>query len=134
MHVPDLNYLAIVVAGIVPMIVGALWYGPIFGKRWLQLMETTEEAIAEGFNPLKTYGVSFLFAIASAFGLAVLLDGFSGPLHGVHAALVAVIAFVIPVTHQSVAFEHRKTGLAALSVGYNLVALLGQAILLSVWK
>ena len=35
MHVPDLNYLAIVVAGIVPMIVGALWYGPIFGKRWL---------------------------------------------------------------------------------------------------
>ena len=116
------------------MIVGALWYGPIFGKRWLVLMETTEEAIAAGFNPLKTYGVSFLFAIASAFGLAVLLDGFSGPLHGVHAALVAVIAFVIPVTHQSVAFEQRKTGLAALSVGYNLLALLGQAILLSVWK
>lgn len=134
MHVPDLNYLAILVAGIVPMIVGAVWYGPLFGKRWLALMETTEEAIAEGFNPLKTYGVSFLFAIASAFGLAILLDGFSGPLHGAHAALVAVIAFVIPVSHQSVAFEQRKSGLAVLNVAYNLVALLGQAILLSVWK
>ncbi len=134
MHVPDLNYLAILVAGIVPLIVGALWYGPLFGKRWLALMETTEEAIAEGFNPMKTYGGSFLFAIASAFGLAVLLDGFSGPLHGVHAALVATIAFVIPVSHQSVAFEKRKSGLAVMNVAYNFVALLGQAILLSLWK
>ncbi len=134
MHGPDLNYLAILVAGIVPLIVGALWYGPIFGKRWLALMETTEEAIAEGFNPLKTYGGSFLFAIASAFGLAVLLDGFSGPLHGVHAALVATIAFVIPVSHQSVAFEKRKSGLAVMNVAYNFVALMGQALLLSVWK
>ena len=130
----DLNYLAILVAGIVPMIVGALWYGPLFGKRWLALMETTEEAIAENFNPLNTYGVSFLCAIASAFGLAVLLAGFSGPLHGLHAALVATVAFVIPVTHQSVAFEQRKSGLAFLNIAYNFVALLGQAILLSLWK
>ena len=130
----DLNYLAILVAGIVPMIVGALWYGPLFGKRWLALMETTEEAIAENFNPLKTYGVSFLCAIVSAFGLAVLLAGFSGPLHGLHAALVATVAFVIPVTHQSVAFEQRKSGLAFLNIAYNFVALLGQAILLSLWK
>lgn len=130
----DLDYLAIVVAGTVPLIVGALWYGPVFGKRWLQLMETTEEEIARDFNPLKTYGGSFLLAIASAFGLAVLLDGFSGPLHGLHAALVGTIAFVIPVSHQSVAFEKRRSGLAILNIAYNFVALLGQAILLSVWK
>ena len=131
---PDINYFAVLVAGVVPMIVGALWYGPLFGRRWLALMETTQEAIAEDFNPLKTYGVSFLFAIASAFGLAVLLDGFRGPVHGVHAALVATIAFVLPVTHQSVTFERRKSGLAFMNVGYNFVALLGQAIVLSVMK
>ena len=130
----DINFVAVLVAAVVPMIVGALWYGPIFGKRWLALMETTEEEIAKGFNPLKTYGVSFLFAIASAFGLAVLLDGFSGPLHGAHAALVATVAFVLPVSHQSVAFERRKSGLMVLNVAYNFVALMGQAILLSVWK
>lgn len=48
---PDLNYLAILVAAIVPLFVGALWYGPLFGKRWLALMETTEEDIAKGFIP-----------------------------------------------------------------------------------
>ena len=41
----EVNLLAVLVAGIVPMVVGALWYGPLFGKRWLQLMETTAEEI-----------------------------------------------------------------------------------------
>ena len=38
----EVNYLAVLIAGIVPMIVGAIWYGPLFGKRWLGYMETTE--------------------------------------------------------------------------------------------
>ena len=130
----DFNYLAILVAGVVPMVIGAIWYGPLFGKRWLRLMETTEEEIARDFNPLKTYGLAFLLALATAFGLAVLLDGYSGALHGFHAAMVAVIAFVLPVGYQTVAFEKRKSGLFALNLGFNLIAILGQAILLSVWK
>ena len=130
----EVNHLAIFAAGFIPMIVGALWYGPLFGKRWLKLMGTTQEEIARDFNPVKTHGVSFLLALATAFGLAVLLDGFSGVLHGVHAALVAVIAFVLPVGYQTVAFEKRKAGLFALNLGYNFVAILGQAILLSLWN
>lgn len=130
----ELNYAAILIAGLVPMVVGALWYGPLFGKYWLGLMETTEEEIAKNFNPLKTYGVSFLLALATAFGLSVLLTGFSGALHGVHAALVAVIAFVLPVGYQSVAFEQRKASLFVLNLGYNFVAITGQAIVIALWK
>ena len=75
----EVNLLAVLVAGIVPMFVGALWYGPLFGKRWLQLMETTAEEIQEkGINPLKTYGVSFLLALVTAFILAQLFAGMGG--------------------------------------------------------
>ena len=49
----EVNLLAVLVAGIVPMIVGFLWYGPLFSKRWLALMETTEEEIRKNFNPLE---------------------------------------------------------------------------------
>lgn len=131
----DVNYLAVLVAGIVPMIVGSLWYGPLFSKRWLELMETTEEEIAAGFNPLKTYGVSFLLAVVTAWVLAQLLAGLEGggAMAAVHVVLLLVIGIVVPVAHQSVAFEKRKTGLAVLNAGYNLVALLGQAILLALW-
>ena len=130
----DLNYFAVLVAGVIPMVGGAIWYGPLFGKRWLGLMGVTEEEIAKDFNPLKIYGVSFLLALVTAFGLALLLHGSSGVLSGVHVALIAVIAFVLPVGYQSVAFEKRKAGLFVLNLGYNLVAITGQAILLALWR
>ncbi len=131
----EVNYLAVLVAGLIPMVVGSLWYGPVFGKRWLALMETTEEEIAKGFNPLKTYGGSLLLSLVTAWVLAQLLAGVGagGVLPAVHVVLLIVVGIVVPLAHQSVTFERRKTGLAALSVGYNLTALLGQAILLSVW-
>lgn len=131
----QVNLFAVLVAGIIPMIVGAIWYGPLFGKRWLALMETTEEEIARDFNPLKTYGVSFLLALFTAFVLAQLLSllGDGGASFGVHITLLVVIGFILPLQYQSVAFEKRKPGLMGLSMGYNFVAILGQAVLLAVW-
>ncbi|MYK69168.1 MAG: DUF1761 domain-containing protein, partial [Gammaproteobacteria bacterium] len=108
----DVNLIAVLVAGIVPMIVGMLWYGPLFGKRWLALMETTREEIQEGFNPMKTYGISFLLSLVTAFILAQLiadiapgdvssLGGSGGSaMVGVHVGLMALVAFVLPVAHQ----------------------------------
>ena len=144
----EVNLLAVLVAGIFPMIVGALWYGPLFGKRWLELMETTAEEIQEkGFNPLKTYGVSFLLALVTAFILAQLFAGMGGAarvvsiagksgdaLAGVYLALMALIAFILPVGYQSVAYEERKAGLFWLNLGHNGVALLGQAVIIAVWS
>lgn len=141
----DVNLFAVLVAGIVPMVIGALWYGPIFGQRWMALMETTEEELREGFNPLKTYGVSFVLALVTAFVIAQLVaevspesvssvgGGGGSAMVGVHVALMALIAFVLPVTHQSVTFEGRKAGLAWLNIGYNGVALLAQAVVIAVW-
>ena len=143
----EVNLLAVLVAGIVPMVVGALWYGPLFGKRWLELMETTAEEIQEGFNPLKTYGVSFLLALVTAFILAQLFAGMGGAarvvsiagksgdaLAGVYLALMVLIAFILPVGYQSVAYEERKAGLFWLNLGHNGVALLGQAVIVAVWS
>ncbi len=144
----EVNLLAVLVAGIVPMIIGALWYGPLFGKRWLELMETTAEEIQEkGFNPLKTYGVSFLLALVTAFILAQLFAGMGGAacivsitgksgnaMVGVYLALMALIAFILPVAYQSVAYEGRKAGLFWLNLSYNGVALLGQAVIVAVWS
>lgn len=143
----EVNWLAVLVAGIVPMIVGFLWYGPLFSKRWLALMETTEEEIRKNFDPLKTHGASFVLALVTAYILAQLFAGMGGPegvssmtgsagnaLVGVHLALMAVIAFVLPVSYQSWAYEGRKAGLFWLNLGYNGVALLGQAVVIAVWS
>ena len=148
----DVNLLAVLVAGIVPMIVGMLWYGPLFGKRWLALMETTPEEIREGFNPLRTYGISFLLSLVTAFIMAQFIattefmmaamfpggggsseGGGESAMFGALMGLMVLIAFVLPVAHQGVAFEGRKAGLAWLNVGYNGVALIGQWMVIAVW-
>ncbi len=133
----EVNLLAVLVAGIVPMIVGSLWYGPIFGKRWMALMEMTAEEIQEGFNPVKTYGVTLLLSLVTAFVLAQLIaeaGGGDSAMVGVHVALMALVGFVLPVANQSVAFERRKPGLAWLNVAYNGVALLAQALVIALWR
>ena len=142
----DVNLFAVLVAGIVPMAIGALWYGPLFGQRWLVMMEMTAEEIQEGFNPVKTYGVSLVLSLVTAFILAQLiaeigpadvssLEGGGGSaMVGVHVALMALVAFVLPVAQQSVTFEKRKAGLAWLNVAYNGVALIGQAVIIALWK
>ena len=143
----EVNFLAVLIAGIVPMVVGAIWYGPLFGKRWLGYMETTEEEIRKDFNPLKTYGASFVLALLTAFILAQLIAGMGGPedvsslpgsggdsMVGLPLALMALIAFVLPVAYQSVAFEGRKAGLFWLSLGYNGVALIGQVMVIALWR
>ena len=75
----EVNLLAVLVAGIVPMIVGFLWYGQLFGKRWLELMESTAEEIQKNFNPWKTHGASFVLALVTAYILAQLFAGMGGP-------------------------------------------------------
>lgn len=142
----DVNLFAVLVAGVVPMVIGALWYGPIFGKRWMALMETTEEELREGFNPVKTHGVGFVLALLTAYIMAQLIAGTAAEsvssmeggggsvMVGVHVALMALVAFVLPVSHQSVTFEGRKAGLAWLNIAYNGVALLGQAVVIAVWR
>lgn len=130
----DIDFLAVLVAGLVPMVVGALWYGPIFGQKWLGLMGLTEEEVAKDFSPLKTYGVSFVLALVTAFVLAQLIQASGdGILAGVHVALLVVIGFVLPLGHQSVAFEKRQSGLFWLNLGYNFVAITGQAVVLGFW-
>lgn len=50
MHMPEvnINYLAVLIAAIVSMIVGGLWYSPIlFGKMWTKAMGWNEETMKE---------------------------------------------------------------------------------------
>ncbi len=36
------NYWAVLTCGLVSMVVGSIWYGPIFGKLWMRLNGVTQ--------------------------------------------------------------------------------------------
>ena len=78
MHFEAINWLAVIVATISAFALGALWYSPmLFGKAWMAANGFSEEGLAEGFNPAKVYGISFVFTLVMALNLAGFLAGYA---------------------------------------------------------
>ena len=72
----EMNWLALIVASVVAFIIWALWYGPLFGKKWAWYMGMTEEDLKNGwwFGDLALHFVTIFvmifvhFNVMNAFG------------------------------------------------------------------
>ena len=63
-----LNWYLILATALVPLIVGFVWYGPLFGKLWMQEAGITEESM-KGSNMALIFGISLVFGVFLAVGL-----------------------------------------------------------------
>ncbi len=70
---PEINYLAIIVAAIVPSIMGAIYYGPLFEKQWLSSLGKTKEEMVPSNMPV-TYGLALLMAVIVSFFLKMFIE------------------------------------------------------------
>jgi hypothetical protein len=118
---PEVSLLATLVATLLGFALGALWYGPLFGKPWMRAVGLTPEQIRRDFNPVRTYGTTFVlgFIAAYVFGL------FIGPAPGRAFAIVsggaAGLALVATGLATNYLFEGRSTALIAINGGYHAV-------------
>jgi hypothetical protein len=61
------SYLAIVLAGLIPMVLGYVWYHPkVFGGAWMKSLGLTEETVRQG-NMAVSMGVATIIAIFLAW-------------------------------------------------------------------
>ncbi len=64
-----MNFLAILVAALVPMIMGFIWYNPkVLGNAWMQAAGLSEEKM-KGANMAVIFGVSFILSFLLAFSI-----------------------------------------------------------------
>jgi len=62
-----MNFFAILIAALVPMVLGFIWYHPkVLGTVWMKASGMTEEKAKQGNMALK-FGLSFLFSLMIAF-------------------------------------------------------------------
>ena len=66
----SVNWLAVLVAAIVNMAVGFLWYGPLFSGLFLRLIGKREEEIEA--SPL-VYPLGFVMGLVTTYVLAVII-------------------------------------------------------------
>src|ERR1051325_9466107 len=137
----NVNLLAVLVAAILNMGLGAFWYGPVFGKKWMHYMgwkkEDFERHMQEGGRreASRGYFYSFLGALVAGYVLAyiVLLYGATSVLQGAWVAVLVWFGFVVNAGLGSVLFERRPKEVYLINVTYQLVYFLLAGALFAVW-
>ncbi len=128
------NYVAVLVAAIANMVLGALWYSPgVFGKVWMKATGKTQKDMeASKKEAPKYYALSFVGSIVMAYVLAVFIQWAQ-----VNSIALAVIlgfliwlGFVLTISLQPLLWEGKKQELFLLNNGYNFVALLVMAVII----
>ena len=120
---PEIAWLPTLVATALAFALGGLWYGPLFGKAWMAEHGFTEEQLAAGFNPAKTYGLTAVLAALSAvvFGIFLGLLGEHSPLFAVGFGFSAGAFWVAASIATNYLFERSSLGLFAINGGYHVV-------------
>jgi|SRR3569832_1415834 len=130
------NYFAVLVAAILQMIAGAIWYGPLFGKEWStyvtvspERMKDTRLYIIQGFAAiLIAYMLEHAVIFASAY---LLLTGLGA---GLLVGVGTWIGFVAPVTVGAVLWEGKPWRYWMILAGYYLVTFVILCTLLAYWR
>ncbi len=137
-----INYLAVAGAAAASIVLGFLWYGPLFGKPWMAMMGFTKESMEtskqKGMG--KTYALMVVGSLVMSFVLAHAIVFASEYLetYGVAAGVMGGfwnwLGFVAPVTLGSVLWEGKSWKLWILNNAYYLVSFLIMGVILSVWQ
>jgi hypothetical protein len=142
---PEINYLAVLVAGVAAMILGRLWYGPLFGKMWMegQGIDPNNHEVTEQMKKSagKAYVQMFIGALIQAYVLAHVLWAFSvaspearGVAAGLQGGFWIWLGFILPVKYGDKLWNGKKFKFVAIDLSYYLVLMLVMGAILATWK
>lgn len=133
-----INYPAVLVAAVTHFIIGGLWYGLIFGNKFIEIIGWTPAQLEQVAS--QSHWSQYLLAFVSSLVLVYILAHFvrytkaKGVADGMQTAFWLWLGFVATTQLATVIFEQRKLGLYLLNVGYQLVAGLVAGAILARWK
>ncbi len=137
MSYPDINLIAVLVSVIMSFVVGSLWYGPIFGKAWMENKGLTDKDLSGSGSAM---GLTVVSSIVGML-VAAIFVGFSGVTSWFDGLTIGLLlaVFAGSFTFNSVVYDKTK-GMTSrakdwfLHVGYMAVYLGIVGIILAVWR
>lgn len=134
----ELNYLAILVCGVISMVVGGIWYGPLFGKKWMHIIGVAPadmEECKKGAGQL--YLVQFLLTLFQLYVLAHFIKGWQEA-SGVESALWIWMGFIMPTIAGGCMWNNDSAKISwsrfGIQAGYQLLMFVIYGVILGLWK
>ena len=129
------NYLAVVVAALVALIIGFIWYSPpVFGNRWMTYLGTTQAQLG---NPGPSgMAVGVVASLLNAWVLAALSLNLGGTslTDGIMLGAIAWLGFMATITAAQISFEKKPWGLWVLNNAHNLLVQVLMGAIVTIWR
>jgi hypothetical protein len=131
----EVNFLAVLLAAIVVMVVGSVWYAkPVFGTTWAKLVKLDDNKMRKG--AAKAMAMAFVAALVTAYVLAHVTylsysffdTSFMSSAISTAFWLWLGISATTIVTHNG--FEQKPDKLTILALGNQLVTFLAMGVII----
>ncbi len=144
----EINYLFVVLAALVPMIMGAIFYGPLFGNQWMNSLGYTKDSIPEPIKMPVVYVVSLILSFILAFFLLTVMElthkecSEAGEIifgshdtfpHGMLHGFFLGLGIAIPVLVNNLLFQRMRGSNILLNVVYWLLTISIMGGVLDAW-
>lgn len=137
----DINYWAVLLCAVLAMVIGSIWYGPMFGRKWMEIVGANPDDVERRKEMQKAamplYVVQFLLTLFQVWVLSYYIQiGQAGS--GVINALWIWAAFVMPIVAGNAMWNNDSSKVSwarfLIQAGYQLVLFIVFGLVLSVWK
>lgn len=116
---PGVSLVAVVIATLLGFLLGAVWYGPLFGRAWRAEHGFTEEALRKDFDPARTYATTFVLGLVASYLFGLLLGSEPGLWYATVAGFAVGVGWVATAIATNYLFERRSGRLLLINGGYH---------------
>ena len=128
----DVNWIAVVVAAVAPMIIGTLWYGPLFGKLWMRSLGKTSEELG---SPSTGIAVSIVASLITATIVSVVINavGAGTIMEGIVWGVLLSVGLIATSTATNSVYENKSWTVTFLFIAYQVVTLAVMGAIVAAW-
>lgn len=137
MDFSNINFLAVLVGGVLAFAFGALWYSQVlFSKAWQKEVGLTEADLA-GANMAQIFGTSLVLMLVMSLGMAIMLRGHddgeitwqTGLMHGLYVGLM----FIATSIGINILYQRRSFKLFFIDAGYQIIMVMIMGAIIGAW-